>query len=214
MTNPFVQISQHPMVAVKISQLRDKDQSPKVVRELVHDLSSLLAYEATKDISLHTKDQIAQTPRGSYYPVQIKDEIGLVPVLRSGLGLIQGFLNMFPDAPVYHLGIYREKMSHQPVEYYNKLPQIPNVNICYVLDPIIATGNTAVATVNMLKDWGLKGSQIKFVAVIGSKQGIEHIKQEHPDICIYLAAIDDAVDSYGYINPGIGDSGDRLWNTA
>ncbi|RCI03044.1 hypothetical protein CU098_012615, partial [Rhizopus stolonifer] len=156
----------------------------------------------------------AQTPRGNYYPVQVRNKVGLVPVLRSGLGLVPGFLNYFPDAPVHHLGIYREKLSHQPVEYYNKLPQVPNVDMCFVLDPIIATGNTAVATVNLLKEWGLNGSQIKFVAIVGSKQGIDQLRQEHPDIRIYLATIDDAVDNYGYISPGIGDSGDRLWNTA
>ncbi|KAG0744000.1 hypothetical protein G6F57_006128 [Rhizopus arrhizus] len=214
MTNFMIRTSQHPMVAYKLSQLRDKNQSPKTVRELIGDLSTLLAYEATTDISLSTNDQTAQTPRGNYYPVQVKNKIGLVPVLRSGLGLIQGFLTMFPDAPVYHLGIYREKLSHQPVEYYNKLPQTPNVDLCFVLDPIVATGNTAVATVNLLKEWGLRGSQIKFVAIVASKQGIEHLQQEHPDVCIHLAAIDDTLDTHGYINPGIGDSGDRLWNTA
>lgn len=96
----------------------------------------------------------------------MQDKVALVPVLRSGLGFVDGFLNLFPEAPVYHLGIYREKVSLQPVEYYNKLPSVPNVDMCYVLDPVIATGNTAIATINLLKEWGMNGSQIKFVALV------------------------------------------------
>ncbi|PHZ17401.1 uracil phosphoribosyltransferase [Rhizopus microsporus ATCC 52813] len=213
MTNQGVYASQHPLVAIKLSQLRDKNQPPKVVRELIHDLSCLLAYEATADLSIERSEILSSSPFGTYQPVYVKDKVGLVPVLRSGLGLLNGFLNVFPDAPVYHLGIYREKVSRQPVEYYNKLPHEPNVNQCFVLDPIIATGNTAVATINILKEWGLSGSQIKFVGIIGSKEGVEHLQREHPDVRLHLATIDDVLDTQGYINPGIGDSGDRLWNT-
>ncbi|KAI8052785.1 uracil phosphoribosyltransferase-domain-containing protein [Thamnidium elegans] len=207
-----IHVSKHPIVAQKLSQLREKNQAPKVVRELTSDLSLLLGYEASTDVTLK-KGQMASSQCGDYQMNEIKERVGLVPVLRSGLGLVNGFLNLFPDAPVLHLGIYREKVSHQPVEYYNKLPDVPNVDLCYVLDPVIATGNTAVATINMLKEWGVQGSQIKFVAIIGSEQGLEQLQTAHPDINIYIAGIDETLDNKGYINPGIGDSGDRLWNT-
>ncbi|KAI7903669.1 uracil phosphoribosyltransferase-domain-containing protein [Cokeromyces recurvatus] len=210
--NQFVHKSQHPIVATKLSQLRDKDQSSKTVRELTHDLSLLLGYEASFNIELKQGPQLF-SGYGTYSSMEIRQKVGLVPVLRSGLSFVEGFLNLFPEAPVYHLGIYREKISHQPVEYYNNLPDKPDIDICYVLDPVIATGNTAVATVNMLKDWGLLGSQIKFVTMVASEQGLAQLQKEHDDIHIYLAAIDKALDSNGYINPGIGDSGNRLWNT-
>ncbi|KAG2214089.1 hypothetical protein INT46_011891 [Mucor plumbeus] len=214
MTNTStLHISQHPIIATKLSQLRDAKQNSKVVRELTQDLSVLLGYEASNSLALANGESNTASSFGSYQSVQISDKVGLVPVLRSGLGFVNGFLNLFPEAPVYHLGIYREKVSHQPVEYYNKLPDVPNVDTCFVLDPVIATGNTAVATINILKEWGLSANQIKFVAIVGSEQGIEQLQREHPDVHIYLAAMDQSLDSNGYITPGIGDSGDRLWNT-
>lgn len=210
--NNSTYISQHPIVANKLSQLRDAKQKPKAVRELMTDLSILLGYEASSDLQLKP-GETAQGAFGPYQTSEISQRVGLVPVLRSGLGFVEGFLNLFPDAPVFHLGIYREKVSHQPVEYYNKLPDVPNVDICFVLDPVIATGNTAVATINMIKEWGVSGSQIRFVAAVASEQGLDQLQKEHPDIKIYAAAVDESLDMNGYINPGIGDSGDRLWNT-
>ncbi|KAI9480825.1 MAG: uracil phosphoribosyltransferase-domain-containing protein [Benjaminiella poitrasii] len=210
--NQFVHKSQHPLVATKLSQLRDKTQSSKTVRELTHDLSILLGYEASLDIKLKQGPELF-SGYGSYQSSEIGQKVGLVPVLRSGLSFVEGFLNLFPEAPIYHLGIYREKISHQPVEYYNNLPDTFDIDICYVLDPVIATGNTAVATINMLKEWGLLGAQIKFVAIVASEQGLSQLQKEHPDIHVYVAAIDETLNSTGYLNPGIGDSGDRLWNT-
>ncbi|KAI8967492.1 uracil phosphoribosyltransferase-domain-containing protein [Mycotypha africana] len=205
-------LSQHPLVITKLSQLRNAKRSPKEVRELTRDLSILLGYEASYDLTV-SEGATTQTAYGDYALREVTARVGLVPVLRSGLGFVDGFLNIFPDAPVYHLGLYREKVSLQPVEYYNKLPDQPNIDICYVLDPVIATGNTAVATVNLLKEWGLSGSQIKFVAAVGSEIGLAQLQEKHPDIHIYIAAIDETLDNTGYIVPGIGDSGDRLWNT-
>ncbi|KAI8369017.1 armadillo beta-catenin plakoglobin [Blakeslea trispora] len=210
--NKYLHVSQHPIVAAKLSLLRDAKQSSKVVRELTRDLSILLGYEASVDIKLQ-KGATASTTHGSYQMDEISEKVGLIPVLRSGLGLVDGFLNLFPEAPVYHLGIYREKISHQPVEYYNKLPDSPTVETCYVLDPVIATGNTAIATINLLKEWGMSGSGIKFVSIVSSEQGLAQLQKEHPDIHIYTAAIDNTLDTDGYISPGIGDSGDRLWHT-
>ncbi|KAI8372034.1 uracil phosphoribosyltransferase-domain-containing protein [Choanephora cucurbitarum] len=208
----FLHVSQHPIVAAKLSQLRDGKQNSKTVRELTRDLSILLGYEASADTKLK-KGATGSTTHGSYQMDEISEKVGLIPVLRSGLGFVDGFLSLFPEAPVYHLGIYREKVSHQPVEYYNKLPDSPTVETCYVLDPVIATGNTAIATINLLKEWGLSGSRIKFVSIISSEQGLAQLQKEHPDIHIYTAAVDNTLDSDGYISPGIGDSGDRLWNT-
>ncbi|CDH59786.1 uracil phosphoribosyltransferase [Lichtheimia corymbifera JMRC:FSU:9682] len=206
-------ISEHPIVAIKLSQLREAANSPKVVRELMRDLSLLLGYEASSTLPT-LREKKMMSPYEPFTGVELKQRVALVPILRSGLGLVDGFLSLFPEAPVLHLGLYREKVSLQPVEYYNKLPQNPQVDVCYVLDPIVATGNTAVATINILKEWGLSGDNIKFVGVLASQQGIDQIRNEHPDVDIYMAAVDQTLDEHGYIRPGLGDSGDRLWNTA
>ncbi|KAI8080112.1 uracil phosphoribosyltransferase-domain-containing protein [Gilbertella persicaria] len=197
MTNSdYLHISQHPIVASKLSQLRDAKQNSKVVRELTRDISILLGYEASADMTL-VQGAMGTSTHGSYQSSEISEKVGLIPVLRSGLGFVDGFLNLFPEAPVYHLGIYREKVSHQPVEYYNKLPDSPTVETCFVLDPVIATGNTAIATINMIKEWGMTGSQIKFVSIVGSEQGLAQLQKEHPDIHVFVAAIDKALDGNG-----------------
>ncbi|KAL1935625.1 hypothetical protein VTP01DRAFT_4765 [Rhizomucor pusillus] len=213
MVKNTLHVSKHPLIAVKLSQLRDSSASPKVFRELARDLAGMLAYEATEELAV-SLDKTRQSPYEPYKAAELKQRVGLVPILRSGLGLVDGFLSLFPDAPVLHLGLFREKISLQPVEYYNKLPENPNVDVVYVLDPIIATGNTAVATINVLKEWGIPGDNIKFVAILGSQQGVEHLQREHPDLHLYVASVDETLDNQGYIRPGIGDSGDRLWNTA
>ncbi|CAO3631364.1 unnamed protein product [Cunninghamella echinulata] len=167
-------VSKHPLVATKLSQLREANQTSKVTRELINDLAAMLSYEATIDIPI-TYEKTLMSPYEPYQAAEIKERVALVPVLRSGLSLVNSFLNLFPNAPVLHLGIYREKVTLQPVEYYNKLPEYPEVDLCYVLDPIIATGNTAVATVNILKEWGVPGKNIKFVGVLG----VSHLNN-HP----------------------------------
>ncbi|KAI8647736.1 uracil phosphoribosyltransferase-domain-containing protein [Parasitella parasitica] len=195
MTNTnTVHISRHPIVAAKLSELRDAKQNSKTVRELTKDLSLLLGYEASQNLETSSNGE-SSTANGSYRSVQIKDKVVLVPVLRSGLGFVDGFLNLFPEAPVYHLGIFREKKSLQAVEYYNKLPNCVGVDTCFVLDPVIATGNTAIATITILKESGLLPHQIKFVALVGSEQGIQQLQNEHPDVHIYLAAVDESLDS-------------------
>ncbi|CAO3676661.1 unnamed protein product [Umbelopsis vinacea] len=178
----------------------------------MNDLAILLGYEATEDLELR-KTETLESPLDSYQGEALKENIAIVPVLRSGLGLVEGMLNLIPEAHVLHLGLFREKISLQPVEYYNKLPSTPNVDSCIVLDPIVATGNTAIAAVHILKEWGIPGDKIKFIGVLGSKQGVANLQEAHPDVTIYLAAVDDELDAHGYIRPGIGDSGDRLWNT-
>ncbi|OZJ05553.1 hypothetical protein BZG36_01697 [Bifiguratus adelaidae] len=207
-----VHVSGHPVVAAKLSLLRNKDTSSKEVRGLVHELGLLLAYEATADLPLR-RDKELMSPLSRYTSDVIKKRVALVPVLRSGLSLVESLLSFLPDSRVLHLGLYREKMTLEPVEYYNKLPQEPNVDVCFILDPMIATGGTAIAVVNMLKDWGIPGHSIKFIAICASREGVQHLSSMHSDIHLYTAAIDDVLDSHGYILPGLGDCGDRLYDT-
>ncbi|ORX48210.1 PRTase-like protein [Hesseltinella vesiculosa] len=207
-----LRIVQHPVIAVKLSQLREANQSSKSTRELVNDITNLLAYEASVDLPI-SREKTLMSPYQAYQAAELKQRVALIPVLRSGLGMVPGFSALFPDASVFHLGLFREKITLQPVEYYNKLPENPNVDLCYVLDPVIATGNTAVATVNILKEWGIPGEQIKFVGLLASSQGVTHLQKEHPDIHVYVADVDEVLDDHGFIRPGLGDIGDRLMNT-
>ncbi|KAG2179031.1 hypothetical protein INT43_001880, partial [Umbelopsis isabellina] len=204
-----VHISSHPVVVSKLTILRDKNSSSKVFRDVMTDLSVLLGYEATQDLEL-VKNETLESPLESFDASALKERIAIIPVLRSGLGLVEGMLKLLPEAHVLHLGLFREKISLQPVEYYNKLPTTPNVDSCIVLDPVIATGNTAVAAIHILKEWGISGDKIKFIGVIASRQGVENLTNAHPEVRLYLGAMDERLDDHGYIRPGIGDSGDRM----
>jgi uracil phosphoribosyltransferase len=208
MSNVFP--SQHPLVAHKLAHLRDKDTDPRKFRELVRELSALLAYEATVD--LQTTPREVETPMGKATGSELKYSIGLVPILRAGLGMVEGIWWLLPSAQVWHIGLYRDEKTLKPVEYYNKLPIAPTVNVVLVLDPMLATGGSAVATVNILKEWGVE--KIKFVGIIGSPEGIEHMQQHHPEVPIHLAAVDEKLNDIGYIVPGLGDAGDRQFGTA
>ncbi|KAK9670838.1 hypothetical protein K7432_017380 [Basidiobolus ranarum] len=202
--------SKHPLIAHKLSLLRDKNSSAKQSRELLEEIAYLLAYEAMQDLDLKEIGQM-ESPLAPYTGEAIKDKIGLVPVLRSGLSLVNGFLTMIPTARILHIGLYREQISLQPVEYYNKLPKEPNVDLCIVLDPMVATGGTSVETINILKDWGVK--RIKFVCVCASKAGLEALLEAHPDVTIYTGVVDETLSKEGYIVPGFGDCGDRIYQT-
>jgi uracil phosphoribosyltransferase len=142
---------------------------------------------------------------------EIEQNIGLVPVLRAGLGMVDGIWDLMPDAQVWHIGLYRDEETLQPVQYYNKLPTAPTVGVCLVLDPMLATGGSAAATVSILKKWGVK--KIKYIGILGAPEGIEHLNKEHPDVPIYLGAIDSHLNDIGYIVPGLGDAGDRQFGT-
>jgi uracil phosphoribosyltransferase len=135
----------------------------------------------------------------------------LVPILRAGLGLVEGVWELMPSAEVWHIGIYRDEATLKPVQYYNKLPVSPTVSVCLILDPMLATGGSAVATIDILKEWGVK--RIKFMGLIGAPEGIENIHRNHPDVPIYLAAVDERLNEIGYILPGLGDAGDRQFGT-
>ena len=201
--------SSHPLVAHKLSLLRQLDTEPKKVRELVREIAALLTYEVTAD--LQTSPIEVETPLAKTQGVHLKENIGLVPVLRAGLGMVEGVWELMPSAEVWHIGLFRDERTLKPVEYYNKLPVKPTVSVCLVLDPMLATGGTAVATVDVLKGWGV--SKIKFVGIIGAPEGIALMQEHHPEVPIHLAAIDERLNEHGYILPGLGDAGDRQFGT-
>ncbi len=207
MQNVFV--SKHPLVAHKLTLLRKTTTEPKKFRELVQELGGLLTYEATAD--METKPVQVQTPMGAADGVELQDKIGLVPILRAGLGMVEGVWELMPSAEVWHIGLYRDEKTLKPVQYYNKLPVLPTVSVCLILDPMLATGGSAVATIDLLKNWGVK--RIKFVGLIGAPEGIEIVNKAHPDVAIHLAAVDDHLNEVGYIVPGLGDAGDRQFGT-
>ncbi|OGO75461.1 MAG: uracil phosphoribosyltransferase [Chloroflexi bacterium RIFOXYC12_FULL_59_14] len=207
MSNVFA--STHPLVAHKLSRLRDKNTDPKKFRELVRELAALLAYEATAD--LQTAPRELETPLAKMTGAELREKIGLVPILRAGLGMVEGFWELMPSAEVWHIGLYRDEKTLRPVEYYNKLPLEPTVSVSIILDPMLATGGSATATAGVLKRWGVK--KIKFVGLIGAPEGIAAMQKAHPDIPIYLAAIDARLNERAYIVPGLGDAGDRQFGT-
>jgi uracil phosphoribosyltransferase len=204
-----VRISQHPLVSHKLSRLRDQSTDPKKFRELVREIAALMAYEATLDLS--TTPRLVNTPLAQINGAELKDKIGLVPILRAGLGMVEGVWELMPTAEVWHIGLYRDERTLKPVEYYNKLPIEPTVSVCLILDPMLATGGSAVATTDILKRWGV--NKIKFVGLIGAPEGIENMQKHHPDVPIFLAAVDDHLNDRGYIVPGLGDAGDRQFGT-
>jgi uracil phosphoribosyltransferase len=207
MQNVF--ISDHPLVAHKLALLRDITTEPKKFRQIVRELGGLLTYEATRD--LVTSPKMVQTPMGTAEGVVLSEKIGLVPILRAGLGMVEGVWELMPQAEVWHLGIYRDEKTLKPVQYYNKLPIEPRVSVCLILDPMLATGGSAVAAVDILKKWSVK--KIKFVGLIGAPEGIDFLRKRHPDIPVHLAAVDDHLNEIGYIVPGLGDAGDRQFGT-
>lgn len=202
--------SQHPLVAHKITRIRDTRTKPKKFRELIREISAFLVYEATQDLELNSVK--VTTPLEETDGSDLAEKIGLVPILRAGLGMVEGVWELMPSAEVWHIGLYRDEDTFRPVEYYNKLPVEPTVAVCLVLDPMLATGGSAVATVDILKRWGV--SRIKFIGLIGAPEGISKMEEQHPDVPIYLAAVDDHLNDRAFIVPGLGDAGDRQFGTA
>lgn len=204
-----VYASAHPLVAHKLSRLRDKNTEPKKFREFVREIAALLTYEATADLSVAPRE--LETPLTKMTGSEVKERIGLVPILRAGLGMVEGVWELLPSAEVWHIGIYRDEHTLRPVEYYNKLPTEPTVSLCLILDPMLATGGSATATADVLKRWGVK--RIKFVGLIAAPEGIKVMQTAHPDIDIHIAAIDSRLNERAYIVPGLGDAGDRQFGT-
>jgi uracil phosphoribosyltransferase len=212
-------VSNHPLIRHKLTLLRSVETEPKKFRELVRELAILLVYEATADLGLNTIE--INTPMELTTGYALSEKIGLVPILRAGLGMVEGIWDMMPSAEVWHIGLYRDHHTLKPVEYYNKLPVDPTVQVCLILDPMLATGGSAVATVDVLKRWGAQ--RIKFVGLIAAPEGLARLNDAHPDVDVHVAAVDDHLTPEpmsagdppaGYIVPGLGDAGDRQFGTA
>jgi uracil phosphoribosyltransferase len=206
---PDVHVSTHPLILHKLTLLRDVNTKYRQFREVVGEMAKLLCYEATADLTV--SEIPVETPLQTTTGHKLDVEIGLVPILRAGLGMVDGMLEMLPGSQVWHLGFYRDERTLRPVAYYNKLPIEPTVQVCLILDPMLATGGSAVAAVNVLKNWGVR--QIKFVGLIGAPEGIAHLHEHHPDVPVYLGIVDEKLNERGFILPGLGDAGDRQFGT-
>lgn len=204
-----VHISSHPLVAHKLTQLRSVDTKPKKFRELIREISMLLAYEATLDLHLHTVD--VQTPLQMTQGKSLDQQVGLVPVLRAGLGMVEGIWEMMPGSEVWHIGLKRDERTLAPMQYYANKPVEPKVQMCLLLDPMLATGGSASAACQLLKDWGVR--RIKYLGLIASPAGVERLQKDHPDIDLHIAGLDEGLNEHGFIVPGLGDAGDRQFGT-
>ncbi len=208
-TWPNFHVSQHPAVRHKLGILRDVSTEPKKFREVVRELSWLMGYEALADA--RTQPLEVRTPIELMAAEELADRIGLIPILRAGLGMVDAMLELMPTAQVWHLGLFRDEKTLRPVEYYNKLPDSATVDLCLILDPMLATGGSATAAIEVLKRWG--AIRIKLVNLIAAPEGVEAVLKAHPDVEIYTAALDRHLNEKGYIMPGLGDAGDRQFGT-
>lgn len=199
----------HPMINHKLTTLRKKETGTKDFRQHLEEIASLMAYEITRDFP--TREIPIETPMGETIGFELAQEVVLVPVLRAGLGMVNGIQNLIPNAKVGHVGLYRNEETLEPVEYYAKFPKNINKSIVLILDPMLATGGSANAAIESVKRHGAKN--IKLVNLVGVREGIELIEKRHPDVDIYLAAKDEELNEIGYIVPGLGDAGDRIFGT-
>ena len=209
---PTLHVSQHPAVLHKLGILRDEHTEPKKFREVVRELSWLLGYEALADARVQARR--VTTPMETMDGHELGERIGLVPILRAGLGMVDAMLELMPTAQVWHLGLFRDERTLRPVEYYNKLPDSANVDLCLILDPMLATGGSATAAIEVLKRWGaVNPVRIKLLNLIAAPEGVKAVSEAHPDVEIYCAALDRQLNEKGYIMPGLGDAGDRQFGT-
>ena len=207
---PNVTIFDHPLIQHKVAILRDEKTSMKEFRELVEEITTLMVYEAFKDVP--TKVVKVKTPLEETEQTMVEDNaVSIVPILRAGLGMVNGVHTLFPTARVGHIGMYREEETLEPHEYYCKLPEGIENSIAILLDPMLATGGSAVAAIEFLKKRGCK--DIRLMNIIGVPEGIETVTKAHPDVKVYISTLDRELNSVGYIVPGLGDAGDRLFGT-
>ena len=206
---PSLHVSNHPAVLHKLAILRDTTTEPKKFREIVRELSWLLGHEALADVRV--RPITVETPLETTDAFELADRIGLVPILRAGLGMVDAMLELMPTAEVWHLGLFRDERTLRPVEYYNKLPDSATVDLCLILDPMLATGGSATAAIEVLKRWG--ASRIKLINIIAAPEGVDAVTTAHPDVEIHCAALDRQLNEKGYILPGLGDAGDRQFGT-
>jgi uracil phosphoribosyltransferase len=202
-------VSKHPAILHKLAILRDEKTEPKKFREVVRELSWLLGYEALADVGVRPLE--IRTPLEPMIAHELDARIGLVPILRAGLGMVDAMLELMPTAQVWHLGLFRDERTLRPVEYYNKLPDSATVDLCLILDPMLATGGSATAAIEVLKKWG--AVRIKLVNLIAAPEGVAAVSKAHPDVAIHCAALDRSLNEKGYIQPGLGDAGDRQFGT-
>jgi len=202
-------VSTHPAVLHKLAILRSTTTEPKKFREVVRELSWLLGYEALADIAVRPIQ--IETPLEPMAASELADRIGLVPILRAGLGMVDAMLELMPTAQVWHLGLFRDERTLRPVEYYNKLPDSATVDLSLILDPMLATGGSATAAIEVLKRWG--AVRIKLINLIAAPEGVAAVTAAHPDVEIYCGSLDRGLNEKGYIMPGLGDAGDRQFGT-
>lgn len=199
----------HPLLTHKLSQLRKKETTTKEFRETMEEIAGLMAYEVTNDLPL--KNVIVETPLTTFQTRELDVDIVLVPVLRAGLGMVDGITKLIPTARIGHIGMYRDHKTLEPLTYYTKFPNNLADALVMVLDPMLATGGSSGAAIQVIKDNGAR--TIKLVCVVGVPEGVRKIEHDHPDVQIYLASLDEKLDENGYILPGLGDAGDRLFGT-
>ena len=209
MSNAALHLMDHPLILHKISMLRRKETSTKDFRQLVNEITLLIGYEATRDLEL--EDMEIETPLQKTIGKALPKQLCLVPILRAGLGMVDAMLSLIPSARVGHVGLYRDHDTLQPVEYYFKMPPDVADRVVIILDPMLATGGSSAAAIDSLKKRGVK--TIKMVNIIGAPEGVSLIRNAHPDVDIYLGALDERLNDHGYILPGLGDAGDRLFGT-
>ena len=203
-------VMDHPLIAHKISYIRQENIGTKEFREVIGEIAQLMCYEATRD--LKTEEVKIKTPLAETTgQVLAGKKLAIVPILRAGLGMVDGMLSLIPAAKVGHIGLYRNPQTLKPVEYYCKLPDDCGEREVFVVDPMLATGGSSAAAIQMLKDKGVKN--IRFLCIIAAPEGLRHMQEEHPDIDIYIGALDERLNDHGYIIPGLGDAGDRIFGT-
>ena len=208
--NSKVHIMDHPLVAHKLTIMRKKETSVKDFRELVGEVGMLITYEATRDLPLTTKE--IETPICKTTVKELAGKkLAVVPILRAGLGMVDGMLQLIPAAKVGHIGLYRDPDTLEPVEYYCKLPEDCSQREVFVVDPMLATGGSSSAAIRMLKERGCRN--IHFMCIIAAPEGVERMKKDHPDVDLYIGAMDERLNEHGYIVPGLGDAGDRIFGT-
>lgn len=207
-TGGVVEVS-HPLIQLHLTRLRDKDTEPALFRQSVRRLATLLAYEATKDLAV--AETSVETPLTETGGVKLAERIGLIPILRAGLGMVDPVLDLVPSAEVWHLGLYRDEATAKPVRYYDKLPPKRPVDVAVILDPMLATGGSVMAALMTLRDWGVK--QVKVVSLIASREGVETVESQFPEAQIFVATVDPVLNDQKFIVPGLGDAGDRIFNT-
>lgn len=200
----------HPLIQHKVTMMRDKNTKTRDFKALLDEISLLLCYEATKDLPL--KEVEVETPICKTTAKMVAGRsIGVIPILRAGLGMVDGITTLVPNAKVGHIGLYRDPETHQPVEYYCKLPVDAQDRLLIIVDPMLATGGSAIAAIQFLKDRGCK--DIKMMNLIAAPEGVEAVRAAHPDVDIYVAALDERLNEHAYIVPGLGDAGDRIFGT-